>query len=254
MKDYKAYCLDLDGTVYRGTEPVTEAAAFVHRLQLKGIEPFFVTNNASMTQQQLNQKLARFGIETTESQIMSSAIAAAKYIKRWYPNRSVFMIGSDGLSQALEQEGISRVEKDADIVVMGIDPNVNYDKLATACLEVRKGAVFISTNRDLAFPSERGLVPGNGAFTTLVSVSTGVEPIYIGKPEGHMLDAIMYEHDFDKSDMVMIGDNYDTDILAGVHFEIDTVHVNTGVTPMEDVIKKDVQPTHVLEHLGFWDI
>ncbi|WKA52199.1 TIGR01457 family HAD-type hydrolase [Planococcus liqunii] len=254
MKNYKAYCLDLDGTVYRGTEPIAEAVDFVRRLQTEGIEPFFVTNNASMTQLQLHQKLARFGIDTTESQIMSSALAAAKYIKRWYPNKTVFVIGSDGLHQALAQEGISQVEQDADIVVMGIDPAVNYEKLATACLEVRKGAVFLSTNRDLAFPSERGLLPGNGAFTTLVAASTGVDPVYIGKPEGHMLDAILYEHGFEKNDMVMIGDNYDTDILAGVHFEIDTVHVNTGVTPMEDVMKKDVQPTHLLEHLGFWTL
>ncbi|SDH65314.1 HAD-superfamily subfamily IIA hydrolase, TIGR01457 [Planococcus glaciei] len=177
MKNYKAYCLDLDGTVYRGTEPIAEAVDFVRRLQTEGIEPFFVTNNASMTQLQLHQKLARFGIETAESQIMSSALAAAKYIKRWYPDKTVFVIGSDGLHQALAQEGITQVEQDADIVVMGIDPAVNYEKLATACLEVRKGAVFLSTNRDLAFPSERGLLPGNGAFTTLVAASTGVDPV-----------------------------------------------------------------------------
>src|SRR5690606_30565180 len=97
MKNYKAYCLDLDGTVYRGKEAVPEAPNFVARLQAKGIEPFFVTNNASMTQTQLNSKLAKFGVVTENQQIMSSAIAAAKYISRWYPNKSVYMIGSDGL-------------------------------------------------------------------------------------------------------------------------------------------------------------
>lgn len=254
MKNYKAYCLDLDGTVYRGKEAVPDAPNFVARLQAKGIEPFFVTNNASMTQTQLNSKLAKFGVVTENQQIMSSAIAAAKYISRWYPNKSVYMIGSDGLKDALQQEGIVQVEENADVVVMGIDPGINYEKLAVACLEIRKGAVFLSTNRDLAFPSERGLVPGNGAFTTLVAASTGVEPVYIGKPEGHMLDAILYEHGFEKEEMVMIGDNYETDILAGIHFGIDTVHVNTGVTPMEDVLKKDIQPTHALESLALWEV
>ena len=254
MKNYKAYCLDLDGTVYRGTEVVPEAAEFVSKLQSKGIEPFFVTNNASMTQAQLNAKLAKFSIQTDNQQIISSAIAAAKYISRWYPNKSVYMIGSDGLNEALKQEGIVQVEENADVVVMGIDPSITYEKLAVACLEVRKGAVFLSTNRDLAFPSERGLLPGNGAFTTLVAASTGTEPVYIGKPEGHMLDAILYEHSFKKEEMVMIGDNYDTDILAGIHFGIDTAHVNTGVTPMEAVLEKETQPTHLFENLGFWEI
>lgn len=252
MKKYKAYCLDLDGTVYRGIEAVPGAAEFVDALQQQGIEPFFVTNNASMTQAQLQAKLASFGIRTAEQQIMSSAIAAAKYIKRWYPGKTVYMIGTDGLEQALSQEGIARVEQDADIVLMGIDPKIDYEKLAGACLEIRKGAVFLSTNRDLAFPSERGLVPGNGAFTVLVSASTGVEPVFIGKPEIHMLEAIMHEHGFKREEMVMIGDNYDTDIMAGIRFEIDTAHVNTGVTTMEDVVEKEIQPTHLFEDLSFW--
>lgn len=252
MKKYKAYCLDLDGTVYRGIEAVPGAADFVDALQQQGIEPFFVTNNASMTQAQLQAKLAGFGIRTAEQQIMSSAIAAAKYIKRWYPGKTVYMIGTDGLNQALSQEGIVRVEQDADIVLMGIDPKIDYEKLAGACLEIRKGAVFLSTNRDLAFPSERGLVPGNGAFTVLVSASTGVEPVFIGKPEIHMLEAIMHEHGFKREEMVMIGDNYDTDIMAGIRFEIDTAHVNTGVTTMEDVVEKEIQPTHLFEDLSFW--
>ncbi|MFD1863403.1 TIGR01457 family HAD-type hydrolase [Planococcus chinensis] len=254
MKSYKAYCLDLDGTVYRGTEAISSAAAFIHRLQQKGIEPFYVTNNASMTQKQLHSKLLRFGIEAEETHIMSSAVAAAKYIKRWYPGQNVYMIGSDGLEQALAQEGIEQVEQDAEIVLMGIDPAVNYEKLATACLEVRKGAIFLSTNKDLAFPSERGFLPGNGAFTTLVAASTDVDPIYIGKPERHMLEAILHEHGFEKSEMVMIGDNYDTDILAGINYGIDTIHVNTGVTPMDQALEKEIPPTHALENLDFWEI
>lgn len=252
MKSYKAYCLDLDGTVYRGIEAIASAATFIRKLQQNGTEPFFVTNNASKTQKQLHDKLRGFGIEAKESHIISSAVAAAKYIKRWYPGQTVYMIGSDGLQQALAHEGIEQVGEDADIVLMGIDPAVNYEKLATACLEVRKGAVFLSTNKDLAFPSERGLLPGNGAFTTLVAASTDVDPIYIGKPERHMLEAILHEHGFERSEMVMVGDNYDTDILAGINYGIDTIHVNTGVTPMHEVLEKSVPPTHVLENLDFW--
>lgn len=254
IKTYQAYCLDLDGTVYRGTEAVEEAANFVERLQQKGVEPFFVTNNASMTQQQLKDKMAAFGIKAKKERIMSSAIAAAKYIKRWYPRRSVYMIGSDGLEQALQQEGLERVQELAGIVLMGIDRNINYDKLATACLEIRNGAIFLSTNQDLSFPSEKGFLPGNGAFTTLVSASTDVEPVYIGKPEIHMLEAIQHEYGFQKSEMVMIGDNYDTDIQAGIRFGIDTIHVNTGVTRMETVLEKEQPPRFVIENLRFWEV
>jgi 4-nitrophenyl phosphatase len=245
--------LDLDGTVYRGTEVIPEAKIFIERLQQKGIEPFYVTNNASMTQKQLGDKLARFGIKADNSRIISSAVAAAKYIKHWHPGKTVFMIGSIGLENALLQEGIERVKENGDIVLMGIDRNINFDKLANASLEVRKGAIFLSTNGDLAYPSEKGLIPGNGAYTTLVAASTGVEPMYIGKPEMHMLEAIMMDFGFEKSEMVMIGDNYDTDIKAGIHFGIDTIHVNTGVTSTEEALQKAIKPTYTVESLDLFE-
>lgn len=254
MKNYEVYCLDLDGTVFKGSELIPETADFIHRLQKKGIEPYYVTNNASMTQQQFAEKLESFGILAPADHIMASSIAAAKYIKRWYPGKKVFMIGTDGVEEALKSEEIERVYEDADVVLMGIDRDISFQKLATACLEVRKGAVFLSTNRDLAFPSERGLMPGNGAFTKVVSSSTGVEPVFIGKPEMHMLEAIQYEIGCNKEEMVMVGDNYDTDIQAGIRFGIDTIHVNTGVTPMEDAIEKDVPPTFAIENLSYWKV
>ncbi|MGI2329288.1 TIGR01457 family HAD-type hydrolase [Planococcus sp. YIM B11945] len=254
MKNYKAYCLDIDGTVYRGTDPIPEAIEFIEALQENGIEPFFVTNNASMTQKQLADKLAHFGVKAEEPRIISSAIAAAKYVKRWYPGQTVYMIGSAGLEQSLLQEGVELVTENADVVLMGIDRDINYDKLAKACLEIRNGAAFLSTNGDLAFPSEKGLIPGNGAYTALVAASTGIEPVFIGKPEIHMLETIMLDYGFDKSEMVMIGDNYDTDIQVGINFGIDTIHVNTGVTSMEDVLKKSVQPTYVLENLSMYKV
>lgn len=253
-KHYQAYCLDLDGTIYRGTEAVEGAVDFVKRLQHRGIEPFFITNNASMTQQQLKDKMAGFGIAAKKERIMSSAIAAAKYIKRWHPKETVYTVGSYGLDQALLQEGLERVEEEAGIVLMGLDRNVTYDKLATACLEIRKGAIFLSTNQDVAFPSEKGFLPGNGAFTTMVAASTDRVPVFIGKPEIHMLEAIQHESGFEKSDMVMIGDNYDTDIQAGIRFGIDTIHVNTGVSSTDNVLKKEHPPSFTIENLGFWEL
>ena len=80
MKPYKAYCIDLDGTVYRGKEPILETVQFVHHLQQQGIEPFFVTNNASQTPDQVKSKLNGLGIDAKRSHIMTSAMAAAKYI------------------------------------------------------------------------------------------------------------------------------------------------------------------------------
>ncbi|GGA42325.1 TIGR01457 family HAD-type hydrolase [Psychrobacillus lasiicapitis] len=252
MLNYKAYCLDLDGTVYRGKTPIKEAVDFVHYLQSNGIEPFFVTNNSSMTQKQLQEKIAKMDIHVEVDHIISSSIAAANYIEEHFPKKSVFMIGEIGLQDALAAKQVVRTEAIADVVVMGIDRAINYEKLSTACLSIRAGAAFISTNSDHAFPDERGLVPGNGAFTKLVEYSTGVEPIYMGKPEAFMLEFIQEKYGYKKEEMIMIGDNYSTDILTGIHMGIHTAHVNSGVNRTEEVQMKLSQPTYCLESLHDW--
>jgi len=137
---------------------------------------------------------------------------------------------------------------------MGIDREITYEKLARACIEVRNGAKFIATNSDRVFPTERGLVPGNGSFVAMVESATNVNALYIGKPQGHMLEAIMNKHGFSKDEMVMIGDNYTTDILAGINFGIDTVHVNTGVTPTDQVKAESAGPTFYFDSLREWEI
>lgn len=190
MKKYKAICLDLDGTVYRGTEPIPEAVAFIAEIQKNGVDPFFITNNSSMTQLQIQEKLFSFGIKADLHRIMTSAIAAAKYCKVHYKDSSVFIIGEKGLKAAFEQEGIDQAGEKPDVVIMGIDRDITYAKLADACLAIREGAHFIATNSDHAFPTERGLVPGNGSFVKLMELASGKSPVFIGKPESHMLRLI----------------------------------------------------------------
>ena len=252
MLNYKAYFIDLDGTVYRGKTPIPEAVKFIHYLQSNGTQPFFVTNNSSMTQQQLQEKLAIMDIQVDTEHIISSSIAAANYIKEFIPGKEVFMIGELGLEDALQSRDISITTGMADVVVLGIDRAINYEKLATACLSVRAGATFLSTNSDHAFPSEVGFLPGNGAFTKLVEHSTGVEPIYLGKPQPFMLEFIQKQYGFSKEEMIMIGDNYQTDILTGIHMGIDTVHVNSGVNTTAEVKLQAEQPTYFLESLSEW--
>ncbi|WJY27781.1 TIGR01457 family HAD-type hydrolase [Sporosarcina trichiuri] len=252
MTHYKAVCFDLDGTVYKETEPIEESVAFLKSLAGTSADAYFITNNSSHTREQIVRKLAAFGIETDESHIMTSAIAAAEYCARELHGRTIQMIGEAGLEEALAEKGIRTVSRGGDVVVMGIDHGITYDKLADACLSIRAGAEFIATNGDLSVPGKEGLVPGNGAFAELVRSSTGVAPVIVGKPESYMLEFIRQESGVRKDEMIMIGDNYDTDILSGIRYGIDTIHLEGGVTPRELVLSKPEQPTHVFKSLADW--
>ncbi|MDN4492901.1 TIGR01457 family HAD-type hydrolase [Ureibacillus aquaedulcis] len=252
MKKYKAYCFDLDGTVYRGRKGIDSAVRFIHQLQKEKLDYFFVTNNSSKTPEQLQAVLAEIGIDTPTNRIYSSALATAKYVVQHFKEASIFMVGSDGIRSALEAQGLNLVDTDEarpDVVVMGIDRTVDYMKLVKASLAVQAGAQLIGTNEDIRFPSELGFLPGNGSFVNLVANVAQVEPIYVGKPSPVMLEVIQQEYGFQKEDMVMIGDNYDTDILCGIRFGCDTIHVNTGVVQTEIVLQKEQKPTYCIEEL-----
>ncbi|WP_371682739.1 TIGR01457 family HAD-type hydrolase [Sporosarcina sp. PTS2304] len=253
MKQYKVYCLDLDGTMYRGKEPIQEAVDFVARCQMQGAETYFITNNAAYTRAEQQQKLANFGVQTDVEHIMNSPMALAKFCKQHYPDARVLMIGEEGLEEALVAEGISMTTSNPDVVMMGLDRQITYSKLSEACLAIRNGAHFLGTNVDQRFPTERGLVPGNGSFLKLMEAATGVEPFVVGKPEPHMLQFIQQQGSYEKNQMVLIGDNYDTDILAGIRYGIDTAYVATGVTPVQELLKKEVQPTYILSTLANWN-
>lgn len=252
MKSYKGYLIDLDGTMYRGTEQIAEAAGFINDLRKRGIPYLFVTNNSSRTPAQVADKLRSIGISTEDDQVFTTSMATANYIAEQKKGASVYVVGEEGIIEALKEKGMKLVDEHPDYLVMGIDRGVNYEKLSKACLAVRNGAVFISTNGDIAIPTEQGLLPGNGSLTSVVSVSTQVQPIFIGKPESVIVEQALRVLGVPKEETIMVGDNYDTDILAGINAGIDTLLVHTGVTTKERLKQYKEQPTHVVDTLDLW--
>ncbi|GIN56667.1 haloacid dehalogenase [Lederbergia ruris] len=252
MKNYGGYLIDLDGTMYRGLEKIEEALQFVEELKGRGIPYLFVTNNSSKRPEQVAQVLEDFGLETKKEQVFTTSMATANFLHEKKPGASVYAIGGEGLQSALTEKGFDLVDEEPDAVVIGLDRDITYEKLAKACLAVRNGAMFISTNGDIALPTERGFLPGNGALTAVISVSTQTEPIFIGKPQAIIVEQALTELGTSKEATLMVGDNYDTDILAGIQAGLDTLLVHTGVTTREMLIEKMVQPTYVLDSLAEW--
>lgn len=253
MKHYKGYLIDLDGTMYKGTEKIEAASRFVHELKNRNIPYLFVTNNSSRTPDQVAAKLTEFDIPTEPKQVFTTSQATANYIYEQKPDASVYVIGEDGIREALTERGFTFEDEKPDYVVTGIDRQITYEKLGKACLAVRAGAKFVSTNADIALPTERGFMPGNGSLTAVVSVSTGVQPTFIGKPERIIMEQALEALGVKKEETIMVGDFYDTDIMAGMNAGIDTLLVLTGVTTREQLKNVEKQPTYVIDSLDDWE-
>ncbi|SDH69756.1 TIGR01457 family HAD-type hydrolase [Alteribacillus bidgolensis] len=254
MKKYNGYLLDLDGTIYKGKEPIPEAVAFIQKLHDQQIPYLFVTNNSTTSPEKVAVRIRDMGIPCEEKYVLTTSMAAASYITTNPYKQTAYIIGEDGLKEQIRSAGIQEDDEEPGFVVVGLDRQVTYDKLAKACLAVRNGAHFVSTNADNALPTEKGLMPGNGAITSIITVSTGVEPTFIGKPERIMIDQAVNMLGVSPENTVLIGDNYDTDILAGIQAGLDTIHVETGVTSSKEAALKSIPATYSISSLSEWNI
>lgn len=253
MKAYEGYLIDLDGTMYLGKERIEAAPGFIQRLKDAGKKHLFVTNNSTRTQEQVAAKLRQMDILAEPEDVFTTSMATAAYIREHKPSARVFAIGEEGLFDALAKEELTLAEEDCDYVVIGLDTSITYEKLAKACLLIRAGAKFLSTNSDRALPTDAGLMPGNGAITSVISVSTGIEPTFIGKPENIMMEQARKLLDLDKEQVLMVGDNYLTDITAGIRAGMDTLMVCTGFTRREELPFLDPKPTYTIDTLTEWE-
>ena len=251
---YKGYLIDLDGTIYKGKERIPAGEAFVHQLQERQIPYLFVTNNTTRTPEMVQEMLAgQFNIETPLDTIYTATLATIDYMVDMNLGKTAYVIGDVGLKQAIAEAGFVEDTVNPAYVVVGLDWEVDYEKFSIATLAIQKGAHFIGTNPDLNIPTERGMMPGAGALNALIEAATRVKPTFIGKPNAIIMDKAIAHLGLEREEVVMVGDNYLTDIRAGIDNGIPTLLVTTGFTKPEEVPDLPLPPTHVLSSLAEWD-
>ncbi len=250
ISNYRNLIIDMDGVLWRGNTALPGLEEFVSTIRNTKIRMVLATNNSSSTVDQYISKLKRMGVHVTPEEILTSAQATGSYLYKIAPKRSrVFVIGGDGITNAIRDHEFVITEDDPDYVVIGIDKNITWEKLNTAVMNIRAGAKFIGTNPDTTYPTENGVGVGNGAILAAVKVATGISPLVIGKPETPIYEQALQRLKSNSSDTLMIGDRLDTDILGAQRAGINTLLVLTGVTTLEMSKASVVQPDLVLTGL-----
>jgi len=243
--------IDLDGVLYRGNTAIAHAQSFIAWLRTRGIAFRLVTNNATLTPAQYVDKLTGMGIAAQPEEVFTSSLATALYLERQTDSgRTAYVIGEDGLRSALDGIGMRITDHRPAWVIVGLDRELTYEKLATAALAIAAGARFLGTNPDTSFPSERGLVPGAGAIQAALTATTGVRPAVVGKPEPLMLQLAMDQLGGSLTDTAMLGDRLDTDIQGAQTMHIPSILVLTGVSKREELANNPLHPTLVVNDLG----
>lgn len=244
--------VDMDGVLFRGRTALPGASDFLPWLREKDIGFRLLTNNSTGTPQQNAAFLNTLGIMAQAEEIMTSAQATAMYLAHQVPKPDhAYVIGEAGLRQALVDVAIEITDQsDAKWVVAGLDRNLTYQSLSSACLAIEGGAAFIATNADTSLPIENGEAPGAGAIQAAITATTGVRPTVIGKPEGRMLLLAMEALAADLTNSAMLGDRLDTDIEAASRLGMPAILVLTGVSTESDLKNSDLRPDLVVQDLA----
>jgi len=250
IKQYKNYLLDMDGVLVRGKAPIPGAAEFIKTLTTKKINHLVFTNNPLYTPSDLSQRLQKMGIKVPKKRIFTSSMATAKFLYSQHPEGKAFVIGENGLTQALYEEGYIITDINPDYVVLGETFSYDIDDITKAIRLISDGALFIATNPDNVGREKEGLVPACGALAALIKKATGKEPFFVGKPNPLMMRFAMNFLGIHSSKTVMIGDRMDTDVISGIEAGVETILVLSGVSTRDDIDMYPYRPTHVLESIA----
>ena len=246
----KGFICDMDGVIYHGNRILPGVVEFIQWLQAEGKEYLFLTNNSGYTPRELNQKLARMGLDVSEEHFYTSALATAAFLRDQAPGCSVFAIGEAGLLNALYDAGITMNDVNPDYVVVGEGRSYSLDTLTKATNLVMAGARLIGANSDVSGPIENGIAPACRALIAPIEMATGKQAYFCGKPNPLMMRNGLNLLGCHSAEAVMIGDRMDTDVISGMESGMSTVLVLSGVSTRETVKAYAYQPTMILEGVG----
>lgn len=243
LKGITCFALDMDGTIYLGEKWIDGAREFLEAVDKAGKQYVFLTNNSSKNPQAYIEKLGRMGLPVEKDMIVTSGQATIDYLKKNFPGKSVYLLGNELLKEEFAEEGIILDEKNAEVVVVGFDTTLNYEKMCRVCDLVRAGLPYISTHPDYNCPTETGFIPDAGAIHAFIHASAFRYPDHIiGKPNGDIMDYLARRAGAVKSQTAMVGDRLYTDVAAGVNNGYTGILVLSGEAGMKDVEKSEVIP------------
>ena len=234
----KALILDMDGVLWKADTPIGNLPEIFARIEARRLKVVFATNNGTLTPEQYVERLGGFGVTVEPWQVVTSALAVAYMLGRKFPRGGpVFAIGETGLLCALNEKNfiplsVADAEK-ALAVIVGLDRQITFDEMREAALLVRRGLPFFVTNPDKTFPTPRGEIPGTGAWASVITTATGVQPVYAGKPYPYLLELALERLGALRAETLVVGDRLETDIAAGQAVGCPTALVLSGVSMRE---------------------
>lgn len=249
FKKTKYFIVDMDGTFYLDGNIIPGADGFLKKVRGSGRDFYFFTNNSSNNVASCRAKLEKMGFPVDENRVIISSHVTIDFLRRHRPGKTVFLLGNERLTGDFKVSGIELVEDKPDIVVLGFDTTLTYQKIWDAARFIADGAEYIATHPDLNCPTAVGFMPDTGSMIELFAASTGRRPLIMGKPMTATVDYITHMLSCSREEIAFIGDRLATDIAIGASHGIPSALVMSGVTTEEEYENSDIRASVVVNSM-----
>lgn len=256
LKEIRLFLLDMDGTIYHEDELIPGAKEFFTLLNDRNLPYAFMTNNSSKGKKEYVKKLNRLGIKASERNIVSSVNVTIDYLnKNNWSDKNIFVVGTESFKNELREHGFNIYDETSnpeniDLVILGYDTELNYEKVKVACNLLNQGCEYIATNCDLKCPVRGGqFIPDCGAIADFLKVATGRTPKFLGKPEKEIVVSASESFNVPIDKILCVGDRLYTDIAVGINANCPSALVLTGETKKEDLLHTEYNPTFCFDSI-----
>lgn len=250
LSKIRCFLMDMDGTLYLEDTLLPGAQEMIDLLDARQVPYYILTNNSSRSRLEYADKLNRMGLSISQERIFTSGEATALYLQKNFPGASLYVVGTPPLMAEFTRHGFVLREEDPDVVVLGFDTTLTYDKLWKLCDWLMAGKPYIATHPDINCPTQDGFKPDIGAMMALVAKSTGRDPdVIVGKPNAPIVEALAEKTQVPIEQHCMIGDRLYTDIALG-RWGIMTVLVLSGETKLENLAESAYHPDVVVRDMA----
>lgn len=259
LQNIKLFLMDMDGTVYLGSQRIAGAFEALERLRQSGRRIAFLTNNSSRTQQQYIERVAKFDFCIDRNEIYTSVMATCHWLQTNHAGKRVFVLAPPAVQAEMASLGIhvvgathadgtqEPVGDRPDIVVLGFDTTLAYDRLYLACQYINQGALYVATHPDDFCPSDICPMPDVGGMIAMIKHTLYRDPdIIIGKPYAPMAQAVADQFGLRPDQIAMVGDRLYTDIRFATDNGLTGILVLTGETTPQMLEQSSIRPTLVL--------
>lgn len=250
LKEIRLFCLDMDGTIYLEQTLLPHVKETLAHLK-KQAQILFLTNNSSKSAKDYVEKLKKLGIDISLDEIYTSGQATCEYLYQHYPHQSVYLVGTDALKEEFEKHHIPLEDKNPDLVVLGYDTTLTYQKLVLCTTFLNQGKPYIATHPDINCPATPYYVPDIGSMMALIEKSTNRTPDFIcGKPYTIMGKTIMEKFHLKPHQIAMVGDRLSTDIAFAKNNGFTAILVLSGETTLNQYQNQDIQADFVFSSIA----